>query len=251
MADNKITAYTALTTPAVEDLLAIVDDPAGTPQTKKIALSDLLTLFVSNVVVQVLTGSGTYTPTALMKKCLVIVVGGGAGGESVTLADEAGGGGGGGGTCIRLFTAAEIVGHDSYAVGASVSAATAGNNSTFSSAPTLQTAGGGARGATTGNTLTVGVQGIGGNGGTATGGHLNIPGEPGGNGIMYSTTACLGGKGGSSVFGAGGAETNSAAAGANGTAYGGGGSGATTSDDTNRSGGTGAAGTIYVVEFLD
>jgi len=42
MADQKITALTALTTPAVVDLLPIVDDPSGTPITKKITLSDLM-----------------------------------------------------------------------------------------------------------------------------------------------------------------------------------------------------------------
>lgn len=249
---TKISALTETTTPTTDDLIALVDDPAGTPITKKATLANLLKLGLTTVTVQTLTSaSGTYTPTNGMKKCLVIAVGGGAGGESVTLADEAGGGGGGGGTVVRLFTAAEISGHDGYAVGASASAATTGNNTTFSSSPTLLTAGGGARGATTGNTVTVGIQGAGGNGGTATGGDLNIPGEPGGAGIMFSATACLGGRGGNSVFGAGGACTGNAAAGNNGTAYGGGGSGATTSDDTNRSGGTGAAGVIYVIEFID
>jgi hypothetical protein len=41
VADAKITALTALTTPASDDLFPIVDDVAGTPVTKKIALSDL------------------------------------------------------------------------------------------------------------------------------------------------------------------------------------------------------------------
>lgn len=41
MADAKITELTALTTPAVEDVLAIVDDPAGTPVTKKITTGNL------------------------------------------------------------------------------------------------------------------------------------------------------------------------------------------------------------------
>ena len=44
MADAKITALTELTTPAVGDLLAIVDDPAGSPITKKITCANLLSL---------------------------------------------------------------------------------------------------------------------------------------------------------------------------------------------------------------
>ena len=41
MANQKITELTALTTPAVEDVLAIVDDPSGTPVTKKITFGNL------------------------------------------------------------------------------------------------------------------------------------------------------------------------------------------------------------------
>jgi hypothetical protein len=42
MADAKISALTALATVADEDLLAIVDDPSGTPVTKKITRANLL-----------------------------------------------------------------------------------------------------------------------------------------------------------------------------------------------------------------
>lgn len=42
MADTKITGLSALTTPADEDLVPIVDDPSGTPVTKKITLKDLI-----------------------------------------------------------------------------------------------------------------------------------------------------------------------------------------------------------------
>jgi len=42
MADKKITELTELTIPADEDLLAIVDDPSGTPETKKITRENLL-----------------------------------------------------------------------------------------------------------------------------------------------------------------------------------------------------------------
>lgn len=40
----KITAYTELTTPAPEDILVIVDDPAGTPTTKKVTIANVVTL---------------------------------------------------------------------------------------------------------------------------------------------------------------------------------------------------------------
>lgn len=41
MADKKVTQLTALTTPANTDLLLIVDDPSGTPVSKKIELGDV------------------------------------------------------------------------------------------------------------------------------------------------------------------------------------------------------------------
>lgn len=41
MADKKITALTALTEPAGEDLLLIVDDPAGTPVSRRVTLNDV------------------------------------------------------------------------------------------------------------------------------------------------------------------------------------------------------------------
>lgn len=39
----KVTAYTELTTPAAEDILMIVDDPSGTPTTKKVTVANLAT----------------------------------------------------------------------------------------------------------------------------------------------------------------------------------------------------------------
>ena len=44
MADSKITQLTELTTPAGGDLLAIVDDPSGTPITKKSTVANILAL---------------------------------------------------------------------------------------------------------------------------------------------------------------------------------------------------------------
>lgn len=54
MADSKLTALTALTTPAGADLLYIVDDVAGTATGKKISLTD----FFGNVPVTITLGSG-------------------------------------------------------------------------------------------------------------------------------------------------------------------------------------------------
>ena len=41
MADKKISQLNALTTPATEDLMVIVDDPTGTPVSKQISLLNL------------------------------------------------------------------------------------------------------------------------------------------------------------------------------------------------------------------
>ena len=48
MADQKITELTENTTPLGTDLLALVDDPAGTPATQKIKLDTLANLFTNN-----------------------------------------------------------------------------------------------------------------------------------------------------------------------------------------------------------
>jgi hypothetical protein len=244
MANQKTTELTALTTPATEDLLAIVDDPSGTPIMKKVTIASLLSLFLSNVVVQILTSSsGTYTPTSGMKKCLMIAVGPGGNGAAVTAADDAGGGGGGGGCAIKLFTAADIGASKPYTVGTS-----SGNNTTLDTSTLV--ANSGSNGTATGNTTTLGANAAGGAGGSASGGDLNISGEIGGRSVIFSTTHGSGGSGGSSVLGHGGAPSGSEATGNAGTGYGGGGGGAHTATDVDRSGGAGATGVIYVIEFL-
>ena len=42
MADSKITQLTATTSASTDDLIVVVDDPAGTPSTKKITVANFL-----------------------------------------------------------------------------------------------------------------------------------------------------------------------------------------------------------------
>jgi hypothetical protein len=65
MADTKLADLTALTTPSGDDILYIVDDPAGTPSDKKLALDNLFTRGTLNGTLlnmsQTWGGTGTYT----------------------------------------------------------------------------------------------------------------------------------------------------------------------------------------------
>ena len=66
MADKakKISELTALTTISGGDLLVIVDDPTGTPVTKKVTVANLLGNSSANVVIQNVTpANGTITVT--------------------------------------------------------------------------------------------------------------------------------------------------------------------------------------------
>ena len=59
MADKKVTQLTALTSPVGEDLLLIVDDPSGTPVSKKVTLNSFFGSVAANT-----TLSGTLTAQA-------------------------------------------------------------------------------------------------------------------------------------------------------------------------------------------
>lgn len=51
MANQKITELTALTSVATEDVFVVVDDPSGTPTTKKATLSDIVKAIPVEIVV--------------------------------------------------------------------------------------------------------------------------------------------------------------------------------------------------------
>jgi hypothetical protein len=256
MPDSTIWDLTALTDPILADLLAVVDDPSGTPMTKKLALTHFAALTVSSVVVQVKTvGSGTYTPSAGMRKVLIIAVGGGGSGAGGINTDSAGGGGGGGGTVIELMDASFLEGPTgSYVVGAGGTAGGAGGSTlltNFSGGGLISALGGSA--GTAGATFSVvGVQVAGGAGGTSSGlgTGLFISGKAGERGVIFSATAGYGGAGGRSAFGFGGASGGTNVAGAVGQAYGGGGSGGHAAASQDRAGADGADGILYLIEFI-
>lgn len=233
---------------STDDELVCADAPGGSAASKQFTIAQFIAaLCLSNVVVQTLTvASGTYTPTSGMKKVLGIAVGSGGAGAGGINTDSAGGGGGGGGTVFRLMTAAQIGASKAYAVGQ----ANTGNPTTLDAAGALMNAGGGGNGTAGSQGGTISGAAAGGTGGTAANGDLNIPGTPGGAGRVYSGTAGCGGKGGSSVFGFGAAEPGSGAAGGNGTDYGGGGAGGHAATASDRAGGAGAAGVLYMIEFF-
>ena len=63
MADAKISALTAIDAVAAADLFAIVDDPAGTPVTKKATASQVRTYILGLAEALVLSGSTSGTVT--------------------------------------------------------------------------------------------------------------------------------------------------------------------------------------------
>lgn len=59
MADTRISALNALLTASEDDLLAIVDDPAGAPETKKITASNFLTSLLAIGSIFTVDGTGS------------------------------------------------------------------------------------------------------------------------------------------------------------------------------------------------
>jgi hypothetical protein len=60
---SKLTEYTANTTPALTDIMMVVDDPGGTPLTQKITLSSLLDFFQQQTVIYLSNNVNTISST--------------------------------------------------------------------------------------------------------------------------------------------------------------------------------------------
>ena len=191
---------------------------------------------------QVITSSGTYTPTPGTRKIKVILTGGGGGGSSVIATSFSqtafGGGGGSAATCIGIFDL-EDISDFSVVIGAGGTADNPGGTSTFNG----MSAGRGGSG-TGVNTPSLGS---GGAAGTATGGLINIHGGYGSDGQQGSYYSF--GNGAASFWGGGGR-----AGAGNGTAakaYGAGGGAAydTAFSGVLKAGGAGAPGICVIEEF--
>ena len=193
---------------------------------------------ISAVTPQLITATGTYTPTAGMKYTEVTctAVGGTGGAGNGVTQNTGGGGGGAGATVFGVFSAATIGASQTVTIGA------AGNNTTFGS---LLTAVFGSKGAA-GNATNGGAGGAGGTGGTTQSGSPDAKGGAGGSGGFGTTTVAFGqgGNGGPSWWGGGGVGGSGGGGGGAGTAYGSGGGGGST-------GGAGGAGATGVCAFKD
>ncbi len=210
---------------------------------------------IHTVVLQTFTSSGTYTPTTGMKYCLITAVGaGGAGGGAITNVGQfnIGAGGGGGGKSQSVIQAGTIGASQTVTVASAPSGGTgngtAGGDSSLGS---LVIGKGGAGGITGVSSATLDI--VNGAVGGVTGtGNIGWAGNAGGAGFSVTTTFAMSGFGGAGPDGGGARSTiafsgsNNGAAGSN---YGAGGGGAVGQGAVSPTGGAGAQGVVYILEF--
>lgn len=205
--------------------------------------------------------TGTYTRPNNLSYIIIEMVGGGGGGGGAigTLAEVAmAGAGGGGGYLKKRLDPSEFNPTTEYYVGLGGAGGAAGNNagvagetSIFYATATLFASGGGG-GSGNGSSTTVPRAGVAsGEAGLGVGGDINVVGQEGASGSVFSVTSTLPSIGGGNpLSGTVRGETVNED-GINGNPYGGGGSGARTSNNsTDRAGGDGADGVIIIWEYI-
>lgn len=215
---------------------------------------------ISQVVIQTFSTTGTYTPTAGMKYCVLEVCGGGGGGGGAapTGATDVGaaGGGGAGGYARIVASAATIGASQAVTIGAggtggSVAGGNGGNGGATSIGAICVAAGGiGGTGETSGtNVVSFNPGGAGGSGTTGTVLTTSSSGSPGWG--IGTAQVVVGGAGGGGPFGGAGQGHLTgvpSTAGSNGG--GGGGSSLTVNVGTGLAGSAGGAGIVIVTEYL-
>lgn len=198
------------------------------------------------------SGSGNWTTPADITTDTVFkvtLIGGGASGSAHDTGVSAGGGGGAGATCIKWISGLSPSTAYAYVVGAGGAAVVtagnlAGNNgadTTLTIGATTYTAGGGQAPAAPSSFTQ-----LGGAGGTATNGDINIVGGDGAGGFHTGTNPLSGAGGSSSMGGGGSGNTGGNAAGAK--AYGSGGGGVSNGSTTFSSGAGGSG--LIIIEWV-
>lgn len=202
------------------------------------------------------TSNDTWSKQSDLKYIIVEVqAGGGGGGGAAGVGGQggAGSGGGAGGYSRRKITTGSLASSVSVTVGGGGSGGTAGNNAGTdggnSSFGALATASAGTAGGGGASSATDGISGAAqGSGGASASGDVNVTGQGGGKGFRL-IQAGMGGRGGNSTLGIGGAEAASSADGNPGTGYGSGGAGGATNSATSKAGGNGMGGVVIVYEY--
>lgn len=192
---------------------------------------------------QVFTSDGTWTKPSGIRTVKVFVTAGGGGGGA-TNTDDMANGGGAGGTAIEIIDVTSI---SSVSVTVGSGGAGAPDGSPNSSLRGGTSSFGSYCSATGGDRSGPGW-GIGGDGGTATGGDINISGSDGIGGLIDNTGSHqAAGTGGASYWGQGGkGSSRGTNAGTAGSAYGSGGGGQADSSTSE----AGAGGIVVVEEYI-
>lgn len=202
------------------------------------------------------TSNGTYTKPNNLLFAIVEVQGpgGGAGSMGGVASNMAwSDGAGGGGYSIKTYNASDLSSTESVGVGTGgargASAGNKGSDGAFASTFKSIVAGPGS-GSFQFSPGTAAASGNGTTGGTASGGDINIPGQPGLPGIRLSGTAGHSGIGGASVLGFSGRVVNANSGGNSGTGYGSGGSGGANFTSGDILGANGMSGIVIITEVL-
>lgn len=244
-----ITAIASLTgvTVATGDLV-MIGDVSDSNNIKSVTASAIAALASAGTLlgIQVITATGTYTPTSGTTSALVIcqAAGGGGGGNANSSSAGCGGGGGAGETRIGKVT---ISGTETVTIGAEGTAGASGNNAGGTASDTTFGAHITAKGGTGGGGAA--ANSVGTNGTTPTGsGGVRVPPvtNPYANATLNSTCG-----GGAALFGqAQQTVAGTHTGGFTGQGYGaGGGGGQSASSGGDRAGGAGAPGAVYIIEY--
>ena len=212
--------------------------------------------------IQIITATGTYTPTAGTLIHAVYSTGGGGGSGGADGTDNSGsqvsGGGGGGGTAFKIYNTTEMGATAAVTIGAGGTAGgVTGTNGVDGGASIFNPAGTGTTVTGNGGVKSLGVSAggdadsMGGAGGTSTSGDIDLKGLSGGDGLVGTAVSARTGVGGPSFWGAGGNSTDTGnTAGTAGVSHGSGAGGAFNLDSTvGDAGAAGAAGVVVVFEY--